>query len=79
MVKDRSGPNRTGGRGSPHGSLKGTVASREKQAFNPFRQSDEDEVLAKRSHNRRRWSHVFPAGEVCHCGRTHLVCVVSCA
>ena len=37
---------------------------RKMKAFNPFRQSDEDEVLAKRSHNRRRWSHVFPAGEV---------------
>jgi hypothetical protein len=44
--------------------LKGSLASRRKKAFNPFRQSDEDEVLAKRSHNRRRWSHVFPAGEV---------------
>lgn len=27
-----------------------------KKAFNPFRQKDEDEVLAKKSHNRRRWS-----------------------
>jgi len=32
--------------------------------LNPFRQEDEDEVLAKRTHNRRRWSHVFPPGEV---------------
>ena len=32
--------------------------------FNPFRQEDEDKVLAKRSHNRRRWSHVFPQGEI---------------
>jgi hypothetical protein len=40
------------------------VQSRRKKAFNPFRQSDEDAVLAKRSHNRRRWSHVFPLGEV---------------
>lgn len=31
--------------------------------LNPFRQDDEDEVLAKRTHNRRRWSHVFPLGE----------------
>lgn len=37
---------------------------RQQKACNPFRQSDEDEVLAKRSHNRRRWSHVFPSGEV---------------
>jgi hypothetical protein len=44
--------------------VKGSISSRRKKAFNPFRQSDEDEVLAKRSHNRRRWSHVFPAGEV---------------
>ena len=35
-----------------------------KKAFNPFRQADEDKVLAKRSHNRRRWSHVFPQGEI---------------
>eukprot|EP00980_Cylindrotheca_fusiformis_P010443 scaffold2322_cov135-Cylindrotheca_fusiformis.AAC.2 len=40
------------------------VQSRIKKVFNPFRQSDEDAVLAKRSHNRRRWSHVFPVGEV---------------
>mmetsp|Transcript_54724 Transcript_54724/g.163590 ORF Transcript_54724/g.163590 Transcript_54724/m.163590 type:complete len:2342 (-) Transcript_54724:20-7045(-) len=32
--------------------------------LNPFRQQDEEEVLAKRTHNRRRWSHVFPLGEV---------------
>jgi len=32
--------------------------------LNPFRQQDEDDVLAKRTHNRRRWSHVFPLGEV---------------
>jgi Vacuolar membrane-associated protein Iml1 len=38
--------------------------SRQKKAFNPFRQEDEEEVLAKKSHNRRRWSHVFPLGEV---------------
>lgn len=41
-----------------------THNSRRKKAFNPFRQQDEDEVLAKKSHNRRRWSHVFPLGEV---------------
>ena len=35
-----------------------------KKAFNPFRQADEDKVLAKISHNRRRWSHVFPKGEI---------------
>jgi len=31
--------------------------------LNPFRQQDEDEMLSKRTHNRRRWSHVFPPGE----------------
>ena len=35
-----------------------------KKVFNPFRQADEDKVLAKRSHNRRRWSHVFPKGDI---------------
>lgn len=62
--RERSGHSRTSRSGSPHGSFKGSIASGRKKAFNPFRQSDEDEVLAKRSHNRRRWSHVFPAGEV---------------
>ena len=40
------------------------VTSRRKKMFNPFRQQDEDDVLAMKSHNRRRWSHVFPLGEV---------------
>ena len=31
--------------------------------FNPFRQEDEEKVLAKRTLNSRRWSHVFPKGE----------------
>lgn len=61
--RERSGYSKSGGRESPHGSVK-TPISRRKKAFNPFRQSDEDEVLAKRSHNRRRWSHVYPVGEV---------------
>jgi len=30
---------------------------------NPFRKQDEVELLRKRTHNRRRWSHVFPEGE----------------
>ena len=38
--------------------------SRRKRVLNPFRQEDEDEVLAQKSHNRRRWSHVFPLGEI---------------
>ncbi|MEY2796784.1 MAG: hypothetical protein RLZZ119_265, partial [Pseudomonadota bacterium] len=32
--------------------------------LNPFRQSDEEQVLAERTHNSRRWSHVFPQGEI---------------
>lgn len=40
------------------------VTSRKKKVFNPFRQRDEEEVLAMKSHNRLRWSHVFPLGEV---------------
>jgi hypothetical protein len=36
---------------------------RQPWVLNPFRQEDEEEVLAKRTHNRRRWSHVFPLGE----------------
>jgi hypothetical protein len=64
-TRERSGSLiRPGSRESPHGSVKINIASRRKKAFNPFRQSDEDEVLAKRSHNRRRWSHVYPDGEV---------------
>lgn len=60
-IRDRSGQ-RKGRESSSHS--KQPLQSRRQKAFNPFRQSDEDAVLAKRSHNRRRWSHVFPAGEV---------------
>jgi hypothetical protein len=35
-----------------------------KSVVNPFRQQDEDDELEKKSHNRRRWSHVFPLGEL---------------
>ncbi len=37
---------------------------RKQWVFNPFRQKDEDEVLATKDHNSRRWSHVFPQGEI---------------
>ena len=47
----------------PSSKAKSSANSRRKKAFNPFRQQDEDEVLAKVSHNRRRWSHVFAMGE----------------
>jgi hypothetical protein len=61
------GQHRTAGRDQGHTRTQGNSRahnSRRKKAFNPFRQQDEDEVLAKKSHNRRRWSHVFPLGEV---------------
>jgi hypothetical protein len=63
MIRNRSSQ-RPSGRDHQSGNHKQPLGSRRKKAFNPFRQSDEDEVLAKRSHNRRRWSHVFPVGEV---------------
>lgn len=53
---------------SPHNGsqppFRAGMASRKKKMFNPFRQQDEEEVLAMKSHNRRRWSHVFPLGEI---------------
>jgi hypothetical protein len=61
------GHRRTAGRDQGGTRTQGNARShnsRRKKAFNPFRQQDEDEVLAKKSHNRRRWSHVFPLGEV---------------
>lgn len=32
--------------------------------FNPFRLKYEEEILATRTHDSRRWSHVFPTGEI---------------
>jgi hypothetical protein len=32
--------------------------------INPFRREDETSLLSQRTHNHRRWSHVFPPGEV---------------
>lgn len=40
------------------------IGTRRKRVLNPFRQQDEDEVLKTKSFNRRRWSHVFPRGEM---------------
>ena len=37
-------------------------AARKLFKMNPFRKQDELELLSKRTHNRRRWSHVFPQG-----------------
>ena len=51
-------------RGAANQTRTNTTTSRRKKMFNPFRQEDEDAVLAMKSHNRRRWSHVFPLGEV---------------
>ena len=41
-----------------------THSRRKQWVLNPFRQEDEDEVLSKRNYNSRRWSHVFPQGEI---------------
>jgi hypothetical protein len=62
----RSGHVRKADKQQNHRHREGSASSRHgrKKVFNPFRQADEDKVLAKRSHNRRRWSHVFPKGEV---------------
>ncbi len=30
--------------------------------INPFSKEDEEKLLKLRTHNRRRWSHVFPVG-----------------
>lgn len=55
-------------RGSPSRSFKPRTSSQnsrqKKSVFNPFRQQEWEEVLAKKTHNRRRWSHVFPRGEI---------------
>ncbi|CAB9514153.1 GATOR complex protein DEPDC5 [Seminavis robusta] len=62
----RAGDMYRGNQGRSQRNRESTTSHRHarKKAFNPFRQADEDKVLAKRSHNRRRWSHVFPQGEV---------------
>ena len=48
----------------PPSTGKQGTGTRRRKAINPFRQQDEDEVLAQKSHNSRRWSHVFPQGEI---------------
>lgn len=45
-------------------SIKQHGTTRRRKPINPFRQQDEYEVLAQKSHNSRRWSHVFPQGEI---------------
>lgn len=46
-------------------SKKGHSSKRQpSHTLNPFKQQDEEAVLAEKSHNRRRWSHVFPLGEI---------------
>ncbi len=47
-----------------HVSPASTYSRRKQWVLNPFRQEDEDEVLSKRNYNSRRWSHVFPQGEI---------------
>ena len=39
------------------------AGDRSRHRVNPFKREDEEEVLKQQSHNRRRWSHVFPEGE----------------
>tara|TARA_A100001015_G_scaffold239564_1_gene272897 strand:+ start:204 stop:6080 length:5877 start_codon:yes stop_codon:yes gene_type:complete len=36
----------------------------QRYAVNPFKRNDPSRFLASRSHNRRRWSHVFPQGKL---------------
>ena len=36
------------------------VAYRARYAINPFKKNEGNAFLAARTHNRRRWSHVFP-------------------
>jgi len=45
-------------------SKKSHHPKRRSRTLNPFKQQDEEAVLAEKSHNRRRWSHVFPLGEI---------------
>jgi hypothetical protein len=47
-----------------HHQRKSSHIRRKPWVLNPFRLQDEEQMLAKRTHNRRRWSHVFPPGEI---------------
>jgi hypothetical protein len=38
---------------------------RARYEVNPFRKEDGSGFLQTRTHNRRRWSHIFPSGEYC--------------
>ena len=60
----KKGDKHVHGHGHGHRTREASHRHGRKKVFNPFRQADEDKVLAKRSHNRRRWSHVFPKGEI---------------
>jgi hypothetical protein len=46
------------------GSKKTHHSRSRSRTLNPFKQQDEEAILAEKSHNRRRWSHVFPLGEI---------------
>ena len=45
-------------------AIKSTVTRRKAWVLNPFREQDEEHVLAEYSYSRLRWSHVFPLGEI---------------
>ncbi len=53
--------NRKIGKAVPHSSHH---TRRKQWVLNPFRQEDEEIMLSQRTHNSRRWSHVFPKGEI---------------
>ena len=60
----RSSSHHTAAHRDSSGGTKNSGTTRRRKAINPFRQQDEVEVLARKSHNSRRWSHVFPQGEI---------------
>ena len=51
------------GRSSATGGTSQRSSRSKRFKLNPFRAEDERQLLEKRTHNRRRWSHVFPVGE----------------
>ena len=45
-------------------TIKSGRSRRKAWVLNPFREQDEEHVLAEYSYSRLRWSHVFPLGEI---------------
>ncbi|CAM9371227.1 unnamed protein product [Discosporangium mesarthrocarpum] len=54
---------RAGGRGQSQ-KLEHATDQEQSLEVNPFKKQDEEQLLKLRTHNRRRWSHVFPPGEL---------------